>query len=165
MVDERTGGNPEALASAKAAIQHLARDHSRTPMQWNNTANGGFSQATPWMRVNDDYSTCNVKQQKMDKNSVLSFWKNMLVLRKQFADLFVYGDFLLLDEADEKRFCFVKQWNNEKALVVLNFTAEEQEWRLPASLGSQKAEMVVSTADAAKTNSLTGYEGRVYLIH
>lgn len=64
-------------------IQRKARDHGRSPMQWNAESHGGFSTASPWMRANDDYLEWNVAKQKHDRTSVLSFWKAMLRFRKQ----------------------------------------------------------------------------------
>jgi oligo-1,6-glucosidase len=164
MVDKKTGGGPKALAEAKAALQHLARDHSRTPMQWSNSPNGGFSSTKPWMRVNDDYPVCNAKQQQGDKNSVLAYWKRLLILRKQYAELFVYGDFDLINKEDEKLFCFTKTWKGEKAFVALNFSGQELEFALPSEIRSDTTKILVDTVIDGKEGSLLPYEGRIYLV-
>lgn len=159
MVNERTGGDPKALASAKTALQHLARDHARVPMPWNSSKNAGFSSAKPWMRVNDDYALCNAEKQQGDEGSVLSFWKKLLLLRKQYADLFVYGDFELLDATDENLFSFTKEYRGSKAFVVLNFTGKKQIGTAP-----DDSKLLVSTSDDPEQASLSAYEGRVYLM-
>ncbi|KAF2184987.1 glycoside hydrolase family 13 protein [Zopfia rhizophila CBS 207.26] len=165
MVDQRTGGDPAELAAAKAALQHLARDHARVPMQWTAGLNAGFSQVTPWMRVNDDYPVCNAKEQQADKTSVLAFWKRMLQLRRQYVDLFVHGDFELLDKSNLETFTFSKTWRSQRAVVVLNFTGKEQELVLHGEVQTQKAEMLASSLDDSREDSLAAYEGRVYLMH
>lgn len=159
MVEKRSGGDPKATADAKAALQHLARDHARVPMPWDASANGGFSAVKPWMRANDDYDICNVQQQRSDKDSVLAFWKQMLTVRSQHADLLVHGDFDLLDEDSEKTFTFTKIFKGQKALVTLNFSAEEQPITLP-----EKSELLVGTVSKAGGSRLSAYEGRIYLL-
>lgn len=164
MVKERSGGDPKALASAKLALNHLSRDHSRVPMQWNSSKHGGFTTGTPWMRVNDDYPLCNAEQQQSDKKSVLAFWKRMLVLRKEHRDLFVYGDFEVVDEANEKLFCFTKEWKGEKALVVLNFTDKKEAFRVEDVVAAEKSMLLSTTVDEVEDNGLAPFEGRVYLL-
>jgi oligo-1,6-glucosidase len=164
MVKERSGNDPEALASAMLALNHLSRDHSRVPMHWDESKHGGFSTGTPWMRVNDDYPICNAKQQQSDEKSVLAFWKRMLALRKEYLGLFVYGDFDVVDEGDEKIFCFTKEWKGEKALVVLNFTDAEQSFGLDVVVKAEKARLLSTTVDEVKPSRLAPFEGRVYLL-
>jgi oligo-1,6-glucosidase len=164
MVKERSGSDPKALASAKLALNHLSRDHSRVPMHWDDSKHGGFSTGAPWMRVNDDYPICNAKQQQSDKNSVLVFWKKMLALRKEYMDLFVYGDFDVVDEGDEKTFCFTKERNGKKALVVLNFTDEEQSFELDLMVEAKNCTLLSATLDGVQKNRLAPFEGRVYLL-
>jgi len=65
-------------------IARSARDHSRVPMQWDSTANAGFTAGTPWMRVNDDYTEWNVDKQSSDPESPLSFYKRALAVRKAY---------------------------------------------------------------------------------
>jgi oligo-1,6-glucosidase len=164
MVKERTNGNVDALKDAKAALQHLARDHARTPMQWDARPNGGFSTAKPWMRVNDDYPTCNVRQQQGEKKSVLAFWKTMLKLRKEHADLFVYGDFDLVRANDENIFYFTKERGEKRALVVLNFTKTEQSFQIPAQVAPTQSLLLAASVDKLKEGVLLPFEGRIYLI-
>lgn len=79
----KQGTETPDMADVLNGIQRKARDHGRNPMQWDDTTNGGFSNGTPWMRANDDYPEWNVAKQEGDKDSVLSFWKNMLSFRKE----------------------------------------------------------------------------------
>jgi oligo-1,6-glucosidase len=164
MVDQRSGSDPEDLAAAKTALQYLARDHARIPFSWDNAPNAGFSKVKPWMRAHDDYAVCNAKQQQGDKKSVLSFWKGMLELRRQHNDLFVHGDFDVLDMGDPKVFKYTKTWQSRRAYVVLNFTDKEQIMETPSELQNQKAEFLVSSAEMVDDSHLAAYEGRVYLL-
>lgn len=73
-----------AMNDVLDGIQRKARDHGRSPMQWDSSENGGFSRVPPWMRVNDDYPQWNVSKQTCDKDSILRFWQAMLKFRKQY---------------------------------------------------------------------------------
>lgn len=165
MVKSRSNGDKDALASAKLALQHLARDHSRVPMQWNDSKHAGFTLGQPWMRVNDDYKVCNVEQQQGDKDSVLAYWKKMLQLRKTYGDLFVYGDFNLVDKDDEKIFGFTKEYKDQKALVVLNFTDKQQPFAYSESVKVHKGELLAKTVAQPDETTLAAFEGRIYLLH
>lgn len=85
--------DPQALEDAKKRIHFIARDHARTPMQWNQAKYAGFSEMAPWMRAMDSFPEINVEVEENDPDSVLSFWKAMLQLRKVHSSLLVHGDF------------------------------------------------------------------------
>lgn len=117
-------------------MHRKARDNARTPIQWSASPNAGFTSGTPWMRVNDDYATINasaqlaVPQPSPGTLSVHAFWKRALANRKQEKEVFVYGDFEMLDMRDERVVAF-RRWSGEKAFVsVLNFSGEEVVWGL-----------------------------------
>lgn len=163
MVADRSNNSPSELASAKTALQHLARDHARIPFSWSSDPNAGFSPTKPWMRAHDDAALCNARQQQSDKTSVLAFWKRVLQLRRQQNDLFVHGDFDVVDMENEKIFMFTKVWGAKRAFVVLNFTDKEQELELPEQVRSGKMEFLVSSIDGEREGNLAPWEGRVYL--
>lgn len=162
IMQDRTNSNPAALERAMDALQYLGREHARTPMQWDDSTNGGFSEATPWMRANDSFRTINVKSQIGDENSVLSFWKKMLALRKEHADLFVYGDFELLDPDNGDILVYIKEYLGSKALVVLNFTEHDRAFIVPEQYQRQMT-LLVSSA-GSKAEALKPFDGRVYLL-
>lgn len=87
------GGDVDALL---AKYKDENRDNSRTPMQWDDTLNGGFTNGEPWFPVNLNYKTINVAQQLEDEHSVLQFYKDLIQLRKS-NDVYVYGQFDLVD--------------------------------------------------------------------
>ncbi|KAM0814160.1 putative Glycosyl hydrolase family 13 catalytic domain-containing protein [Seiridium cardinale] len=162
-----TNNDPKALAKAKTAIQHLSRDHARYPMCWDSTAQGGFStNPETWMRVHDLAAEINVAQQETDANSVLSFWKKMLRTRKDLAQFLVHGHYEIVDEEDEQIFSYWKTNKSQRALVILNFTSEEQDLRLPQTEAGTQLELVVSTYTSSNNPSGTirPYEGRLYVL-
>jgi len=159
-VREQTAGDPDALQAALERIQFIARDNARTPMQWNAKRNAGFSEsAEPWMRVIEGYEMINAEAQEQDKESVLWFWRRMLKLRKEHADVLVYGSFEPFNLEGEETFCFSKTWKDKQAIVVLNFTKREQ---TVASEQLHGAELLVSSV-AKPVNNLAAFEGRIYL--
>ena len=99
----------------------ISRDNSRTPMQWNDKENAGFTNASPWLEVNKNYKTLNVAAQENDPDSVLNYFRELVQLRKNNLTL-VYGAFELVDESNEQIFAYTRTLNNEQFLVVLNFS-------------------------------------------
>ncbi|PNS19631.1 Alpha-amylase 1 [Sphaceloma murrayae] len=163
-VVEKTKGDPAAKKRAAAALQHLARDHARVPMQWDDSPHAGFTTAKePWMRAVDNYRELNVKKQAGEKDSVLSFWKQMLQIRKANADLLVHGDFVLHDRPDEKTFVFEKRFGGQSALVALNFTDEEVALELPSVFEDGEGRRIACNYDDGKAGPLRSFEGRVYV--
>lgn len=131
-VAKMTNNDPKALNDVVKNLAILGRDNARTPMQWDDSAHGGFTAAEkPWMRVNDSYTEINVARQLREPDSVFNFWQRMIKFRKAHADLLVYGTFEVLDAENEQTFVFVKKHAGEKALVGLNFSSEEQTIELP----------------------------------
>jgi len=159
--EENPGQVPSRLEIVRNGLQILGRDHSRLPMQWDSTANAGFSTGKPWMRVHDLYPEINVEKQSGDPASVLSFWKKMLRLRKEHADVFVYGVFDIVDAKNESTFMFTKTSAEKKAFVALNFSKIIQPIEFPQISGQW--ELAVWNYEKRKDGALEAFEGRVYL--
>lgn len=158
---ENPGQKPSRLETVVNGLQILGRDHSRLPMQWDDSINAGFSTGKPWMRVHDLYPEINVAKQSRDPGSVLSFWKKMIDLRKEHVDLFVYGVFDLVNPESESTFLFTKTSGNVQALVALNFSKVEQPLKLPDS--ETPWELVLGNYEKKKVDILGPFEGRIYL--
>ncbi|KAK4560316.1 hypothetical protein LTR86_005510 [Recurvomyces mirabilis] len=131
-------GNEEKLNFGKKVLQTKARDHARTPVQWSAKPNAGFCDegTKPWMIVNSDYETVNAEAQRTFKSeddlSVLQFWKRGLASRKEHKDVFVYGDFTLLEDSSENLFAYKRTGDDGAAFViVLNFSGKDVECRVP----------------------------------
>ncbi|KIX08815.1 uncharacterized protein Z518_03472 [Rhinocladiella mackenziei CBS 650.93] len=163
--------DPRRKDKVMEGLQILARDHSRLPFQWDNTAHGGFTsaEATPWMRAHDSYPRINVAEQTNNSKSTLSFYRRMLRLRKSHADVFVHGAFDLVDGDNERIFSYVKTSPDGKrrAIVILNFTSEELP--IPDKVKDVRATMqgrvFISTnaRECRQADILDAYEGRVYV--
>ena len=124
------GGN---LPAYLKNLKRFSRDNSRTPFQWDATANAGFTTGTPWLKVNPNYLTVNEAAQEKDSASVLNHFRRAIALRKQHPVL-TYGQYDLLDAANPHIYAYTRTQGNDKALVVLNFSAEQRAWALPAGL-------------------------------
>ncbi len=112
-----------------------ARDNGRTPFQWDDSKNAGFSNATPWLKVNPNYKKINVAVQDKDANSVLNYFRKMVKLRKQLPEL-VYGKYELLDKANEKIYAYTRTLDKKKVLVVLNFSKTNTTFDIPKNIGT-----------------------------
>ena len=103
------------------AIQKQSRDNARTPMQWDNKKNAGFSKAKPWIKVNDNYKKINVKNQEKDLDSILNHYKLLIKLRKENSTL-VYGKYEDLDPMHTKIFSYRRWDENDVFIIHLNFS-------------------------------------------
>ncbi|HCY1661098.1 TPA: alpha-glucosidase [Staphylococcus aureus] len=124
------GGDVDALL---AKYKGENRDNSRTPMQWDDTLNGGFTNGEPWFPVNLNYKTINVAQQLEDEHSVLQFYKDLIQLRKS-NDVYVYGQFDLVDAENSQVFAYTRTLNEKQVLIVGNLTNHEAELTVPFDL-------------------------------
>lgn len=104
-------------------IWATSRDNSRTPMQWSDDHEAGFTTGSPWMKVNPNYKDINVKKQLEDEHSILSFYKRMIQLKKN-NDVFTYGKYELLLEEDPQIYVYTRESENDKVVVLSNLTGE-----------------------------------------
>ena len=125
-----------------------ARDNGRTPFQWDDTENAGFSKGKPWLKVNPNYKTINVAAEEKDPNSPLHYFRKMVKLRKALPEL-VYGEYKLLDENNRQVYAYTRSLNGKKFLVVMNFSDKDVQFKLPASAGK---------AGEVLINNLTDYQ-------
>ena len=146
----------ESLKIAK----DTSRDNSRSPMQWNSNLNAGFTTGTPWLKVNGNYKYINAEEQIKDKDSVLNFYKKMIVLRREFKTL-VYGEYKLLLEDDPYIYAYTREGNNEKFLIVTNISKNTVELNLNLKLTEEN--ILIKNYEEIKNHSiLRPYEARMY---
>ena len=141
------------------AIQKQSRDNARTPMQWDNKKNAGFSKAKPWIKVNDNYKKINVKNQEKDLDSILNHYKLLIKLRKENSTL-VYGKYEDLDPMHTKIFSY-KRWDeNDVFIIHLNFS------NCSVKINSNEIKdykLVISNYTFAKKSyNLNPWEARIY---
>jgi glycosidase len=126
-------GDPQMLQEARRMLHCRARDHSRLPVQWNTSPNGGFCPPNikPWMRVNDDYRECNADNQVNDPESVYFCWKKGLELRSKHANVFIYGSFDIIDPEHTQIVAYSRKsdQDDERWICVLNFSGNTVEWQ------------------------------------
>ena len=111
-------------------ITFISRDNARTPVQWDDSENAGFTTGIPWIQVNPNYKEINAKKEMSDPDSVFHYYRKLIALRKEY-DLIVYGKYEMLFEDDENLFVYTREMKGEKLLTVCNFTEKEQEFDLP----------------------------------
>ncbi len=143
-----------------------SRDNARTPMQWSNAQNAGFTAGTPWISVNPNYPEINVESDLRNPDSILNYYKKLIQLRGQY-DVIVYGDFKEYFTESEQVYCYTRTLGNEKLQVFLNFTAEPVVLPLPQELIPEKANPLLSNyAGQPEVKSgqlnLRPYEALVY---
>ena len=110
-------------------IMERSRDNGRTPMQWNSEKNGGFSEGTPWIDVAFNYKEINVENQKNDKDSILNFYRSLILLRKNYKAISL-GKTIPLAENDKVVYMYKRVYGNEEILVINNFYGKETEIEL-----------------------------------
>ncbi len=163
--EKRKQGIPEDVLLN--AIYAKGRDNARTPLQWDNSINAGFTKGVPWIKVNPNYSEINVANALKDKNSVFYYYQKLIKLRKEH-DVIVYGDVDILLLEHESIFAYTRSFNDEKLLVVLNFYKAEAEFKLEKSLDYKKTQLLISNYDVKDQEFshiiLRPYEARVYLL-
>lgn len=168
-------GDTKAQAIALQEYQKKSRDNGRTPVQWSDAPNGGFTgpNVKPWMSVNPDFVRVNAAAQVKDPNSTYHFWGSVLGLRKKYLDIFVYGDWVLVDGPSQEVFAFTRQYENQKALVLCNWTEKTLDWDASSSGVPAVKEVLLNTYESpaeAKSRfsgdkwSLRPYEAAVLLL-
>ncbi len=111
------------LDKLMAAIHWQGRDNARTPVQWDASANGGFTTGDPWIKVNSNYSDINVALQEHDEDSILNFYRQAVACRKTHGEL-VYADFEVIDVLNPRVFAYWRRSDEAKYLVLINFTED-----------------------------------------
>lgn len=107
-----------------------SRDNARTPMQWNDSAQGGFTSGEPWIRINSNYKEINAAQQLGDPASVFHYYQKLIRLRKE-KEIIVYGSFEALCRDDDKIFAYTRKLDQKKLLTVCNFSDQDAEMEIP----------------------------------
>ena len=166
--DVQTRWQYENVATRKSPQKRLerlwngSRDSARTPVQWDNSENAGFSEATPWFYVNENYKDVNVKKQEEDSSSVLNFYRKAIKLRKELSAV-KNGNYKEYNKLSSKVYIYSREDKSQKILVVCSFSEKETKFKAPKDFDLTKAELILNNYD---NNSmiLKPYETRVYLI-
>lgn len=155
----------EGFSSEEALyfVNKRSRDNSRTPMQWDNSKNAGFSKdenSKSWIKLTGSQATTNVADQINDKDSIFSHYKKMIDLRQngKYSDCLTFGDFLSVPLENEKFIAYVRKYKNQKVLCISNFSELKQEVKLSEiakALGEKEikiGEILINNFDGFENN-------------
>jgi oligo-1,6-glucosidase len=166
MYNEKVHQEGQDPAKVMQSIYIKGRDNARTPMQWDDSPNAGFTTGKPWLAVNPNYQQINAKQAVGDPNSIYNYYKRLIQTRRDNLVL-IYGEFdeLLVDS--EVFYAYTRTLGEERALVVLNFTGGEQRFELPEVVAYAGTQLLISNyevdpAQDIKSFTARPYEARVY---
>ena len=148
----------------RMAIEYRSsRDNARTPVQWDDSPNAGFTTAeTPWMDVNENYHDINVAQQLADPDSILNFYKKAIALRKSLKCV-RYGNYTDHFPLSPTLWCYSRECKCEKLLVVCSYSGKKQDLKVPQGYDLSKGELILHNYAEPLPNILQPYECRVYL--
>jgi oligo-1,6-glucosidase len=161
---KNNGGN---LNSVFRRLQVSSRDNGRTPFQWDSTVNAGFTFGVPWIKVAANYKVINAAAEEKDPNSCLNYFRKLVKLRKQNIDVLVYGKYILLDKANPNVYVYIREGEEQRMLILLNFSASANQTRIAFDLSG--ATLLLSNCKEAplfdKANSvltLKPYQAAIY---
>ena len=154
----------------------FSRDNARTPVQWSDEENAGFTTGTPWIKVNPDYKKINLKAQLDDEESVYNFYKKMIEVYKnpKYHELLTFGEFAPYKRNRKNLIAYLRQADDKKILVMVNSQKEPQNVELPGKISDvilsntgRKVTDIPATAEGGKVDGssinieLSGYEALV----
>ncbi|MCP1160392.1 glycoside hydrolase family 13 protein [Bacillus infantis] len=144
----------------------LSRDNSRTPMQWSDETNAGFTSGQPWIKINPNFKEINVEAALKNPDSVFYFYKELIALRKE-NDVMVYGDYQDLFPHDEHLYVYTRSYNGITWLILLNHSDQQRSFKLPAGYQDPEKKLIIGnypkeTAD--HDEKLRPYEAKIYQI-
>lgn len=160
--------NGEPIEKVMKNIHFRSRDNSRTPVQWDSSPNAGFSNATPWIKVNSNYTKINVEDSLKDPDSILAYYKDLIKIRKDNL-IMVYGDYELIDKPNDKIYAYRRFDNDQEIIVMLNFSLESADLNLDKDFKKNNIDLLVSNYNVENANltdklTLKPYEARIYKI-
>ncbi|MCD8018264.1 MAG: alpha-glucosidase [Clostridiales bacterium] len=144
------------------SIYAQSRDNARTPMQWDDSAQAGFTTGEPWIAVNPNYKQINAAAQVRDEHSVYSYYKKLIRLRKEIP-VIVDGVYELLLAEDPSVFAYTRTNDTQKLIVICNFYGQECEIDIPALVPEGSELLLANYEDEGTMNQFRPYEARMYL--
>ncbi|MBO0462217.1 alpha-glucosidase [Enterococcus sp. DIV1298c] len=144
-------------------VANTTRDNSRTPMQWNEESYVGFSTVDPWLIVNPNHQTINVAEQTNDPQSIFSFYKEMIAIRRENKGL-IYGSFNEYLTEDEQLFVYERVLDEEQYLIMVNLTDEPATYSLPTEIGTNWEVLLENQPRTVfeLSGTFAPYEARLY---
>lgn len=157
---------PEELLEC---IAYKSRDNARTPMQWNSSKNGGFTEGTPWIMVNPNYKEINAEQEMADPDSVFHYYQHLIALRRSssWSDIIVYGHYELLAPENPQVFAYTREYEGRKLLVICNLSSEKVSFEIPDSVSWTQADRLIGNyehQELARKTELRPWEAEVWAV-
>ncbi len=143
-------------------ITRLSRDNARTPMQWDDSSQGGFTTGTPWMPVNPNYREINARAALEDPDSVFYFYQKLIALRKS-CPVIVHGEYRLLLPDSEELFVYERRLGDERLLTACNFTDRDVEFVMPKEFEGGKC-LIANYKEPGEAGRLRPYEAVVMAV-
>ena len=150
--------------SPQKRLQRLwygSRDSARTPVQWDSSENAGFTTATPWFYVNENYKEVNVSAQEADADSILNFYRKAIKLRKELSCV-RYGSYKEYFKNSSKVYVYAREDEAQKILVVCSYSDKCTPFKAPKECDLSGAELILKNYESIDENMLQPYETRVY---
>ena len=161
---KNNGGN---LSTIFRRLQITSRDNGRTPVQWDSTANAGFTAGTPWIKVAANYKAINAAAEEKDPNSCLNYFRRLVKLRKENTPVLVYGKYILVDKANPNVYAYIRENEGQRILILLNFSGSTAQTKIALSLSG--ATLLLSNYQevpllnkAKSTLTLKPYQAAIY---
>ena len=146
------------------SIYAKGRDNARTPIQWDNTENAGFTTGTPWLKVNENYRDINVENALKDKDSIFHHYKKLIEIRRNNESI-IYGDYELLDPEDKNIYAYRRRFNGDNILVVCNFYEKPVEFNFKGDCNRNPEILISNYKDSSieiRNLKLRPYEAIMY---
>ncbi len=150
--------------SPRARLQRLwrgSRDSARTPVQWTDGPNAGFTTGTPWFYVNENYKQINVASQEVDPDSLLNFYRKAISLRKSLA-VVRRGTYEEYSRMDPNVYIYARVMRGQKLLVICSFADKKVKFRVPKGYDLEQADLILHNYPKSNSTELQPYETRVY---
>lgn len=168
MYREKVIENGEDVQKVMESIYVKGRDNARTPIQWDDSEHAGFTTGEPWLKVNPNYKEINANQAIADPNSVFHYYRKLIQLRKE-NPIMVYGSYDLLLPDHEQIYSYVRKYEGQTLLVILNFSDEQPLFELPNDVTYTEKQLFISNYEVSNdeeinTIKLKPYEARAYLL-
>jgi len=143
------------------SIYTKGRDNARTPIQWDDSENAGFTTGEPWIKVNTNYKDINAKSQLNDEKSIFNYYKKLIKIRKS-NPVVVHGEYKLILEKDKEIFAYTRTLENEKILVICNFTKNKTKFVLEEQIEFKYREILISNYYVDVNEPIDNIELRPY---
>ncbi|MCK6255693.1 alpha-glucosidase [Fictibacillus sp. KIGAM418] len=166
MYHEKVIDGGEDPGQVMESIYVKGRDNARTPIQWDDSENAGFTEGTPWLKVNPNYKEINAKQAVEDPVSVYHYYKKLIQLRKE-NEIIVYGSYDLILEDHPQIYAYTRTLGDEKLVVILNFSGDRPVFEMPEHVAYEAHELLINNYEVddqeqIQSIELKPYEARVY---